>query len=270
MTPVELKKKLHSGDTVIGTLIASPSPVWPRVIKNCDLDFLFIDTEHIALDRSQVSWMCRTYSAMGLPPIVRLKSPDPYEATMVLDDGAAGIISPYTESVEQVLQLRGATKIRPLKGGRMNEILGGAKLERDMKKYLSNFNKNNILVLNIESLPALNALDQILDVPEIDAVQIGPHDLTTNLGIPEQYDHPLYLKTIEEIFKKARAKGIGAGIHAWGDIDYQVRLLNMGANMLIHKGDIMLVQQGLTSELGQIRSKLNPQRKTKKAKVVSV
>ena len=270
MTPVELKKKLHKGDVVFGTLIVSPSPVWPRMLKKCGLDFLFIDTEHIALDRSQVSWMCRTYAAMGLPPIVRLKSPNPYDATMALDDGAAGIISPYTEQVEQVIQLRGATKIRPLKGGRMNEILGGAKVEREMKTYLSKFNKNNILVLNIESVPALNALDQILEVPEIDAVQIGPHDLSCNLGVPEQYDHPLFLKTIEKIFKKARLKGVGAGIHAWGDIAYQTRLLDMGANMLIHKGDIMIVQEGLSSELGQIRERRHLKGKTKRAKVVSI
>ncbi len=270
MTPVELKKKLHKGDIVFGTGVVSPSPIWPKVLENCGLDFLFIDTEHVCLDRSQVSWMCRTYSAMGLPPIVRLNSPNPYDATMALDDGAAGIVSPYTEQVEQVIQLRGATKIRPLKGGRMNEILAGAKVDREMQKYLANFNKNNILVLNIESVPALNALDKILDIPGIDAVQIGPHDLTCNLGVPENYNHPLYLKTIEKIFKKARAKGVGAGIHAWGDPEYQTRLFSMGANMLIHKTDSMLVGQWLKSELGQIREKLNVKTKSKKAKVINI
>ena len=102
MTSVELKKSLHNGGPVFGTLIVSPSPFWPKVLGDCGLDFVFIDTEHIALDRSQVSWMCRTYAAMGLPPLVRTVSPSPYEATMVLDDGAAGVVAPYIEQAEQV------------------------------------------------------------------------------------------------------------------------------------------------------------------------
>ena len=93
MIPVELKEALHNGGPVFGTLIVSPSPFWPKVLGDSGLDFVFIDTEHIALDRSQVSWMCRTYKAMGLPPLVRIVSPSPYEATMVLDDGAAGVVA---------------------------------------------------------------------------------------------------------------------------------------------------------------------------------
>ena len=102
-------------------------------------------------------------------------------------------------------------------------------------------------------MPAIENLDHILDVPELDAIQIGPHDLTTNLGIPEQYEDPQYLNLLESIFKKTRAKGIGAGIHAWGNIEYQSRLLSMGANMLIHKADAIFVEEGLKSEIKQIR-----------------
>ena len=130
MTSVELKKSLHNGGPLFGTLIVSPSPFWPKVLGDCGLDFVFIDTEHIALDRSQVSWMCRTYAAMGLPPLVRTISPSPYEATMVLDDGAAGVVAPYIEQAEQVQQLRGATKLRPLKGQRLNDALAGPELEK--------------------------------------------------------------------------------------------------------------------------------------------
>ena len=62
MRTKELKGKLHNGQIVFGTLVVSPSPFWPKLLSKCDLDFVFIDLEHIALDRSQVSWMCRSYS----------------------------------------------------------------------------------------------------------------------------------------------------------------------------------------------------------------
>lgn len=270
MTPIELKNKLHSGEQVLGTLIVSPSPFWPKAIAGCGLDFVFIDTEHIALDRTQVSWMCRTYAAVGLPPLVRITSPNPYDATMVLDDGAAGVIAPYLESKEQVIQLRGATKIRPLKGKIMNDILSGSKISPGLSKYLTNFNESHILIANIESVPALNALDEILDVPGLDAVLIGSHDLSCSLDVPEQYDDPLFLKTVETIFKKARDKGIGAGIHAWSDLDGQVRLVNMGANMLIHKADIIFAATGLKNELAEIREKLGIESASQSANDVNI
>lgn len=270
MPPLEFKKKLHNGDQVFGTLIASPSPLWPKVLAGCGLDFVFIDTEHVALDRSQVSWMCRTYMALGLPPLVRIPSPNPYEATVVLDDGAAGVIAPYIESQAEVITLRGASKIRPLKGGKMNEILGGAEVAPEMNDYLTHFNENHILVVNIESVPALKALDDILEVPGLDAVLIGSHDLSCSLDVPEQYNDPLFLKTAETIFKKARNKRVGAGIHAWSDLDYQTRLVGMGANMLIHKSDVMYVANGLKTELAQIQAKLGLQSKVKSTKDVNI
>ena len=61
----EIRNALHKGVTVFGTLIVSPSPVWPKVVQTMGLDFLFIDTEHIAIDRSTISWMCRTYDDFG-------------------------------------------------------------------------------------------------------------------------------------------------------------------------------------------------------------
>ena len=111
-----------------------------------------------------------------------------------------------------------------------------------------------MLVLNIESKPAVENLDQILDIEGIDAIQIGPHDLTTSLGIPEEYDNPIYLDTIEIVFEKARSKSVGAGIHAWGAPQYQKRLLDLGANMLIHKADAIFFRDGLENDLNEIRS----------------
>ncbi|MHC4117119.1 MAG: HpcH/HpaI aldolase family protein [Planctomycetota bacterium] len=84
MTPATLRQRLIAGDTLFGTLIVSPSPRWPDVVRGCGLDFVFIDTEHIALDRADLSWMCQTYAALGLPPLVRIPSPDPYAAGMAL------------------------------------------------------------------------------------------------------------------------------------------------------------------------------------------
>src|SRR6187402_1255357 len=118
--------------------------------------------------------MCQTYAALGLPPIVRIPSPDPYMATMVLDGGAAGIIAPYVESVEQVQALRGAVKLRPIKGQKLQHMLTGGSVEPALESYVAEGARHRILIINIESVPAMQALDDILAVPGLDAVLIGP------------------------------------------------------------------------------------------------
>ncbi len=253
LTPAVLRERLMAGDTLFGTLIVSPSPRWPEVVRACGLDFVFIDTEHIALDRADLSWMCQTYAALGLPPLVRIPAPDPYAASMVLDGGAAGVIAPYVETVAQVQALRGAVKCRPIKGQRLGQILNGEPIEPTLKSYLAKGAKERLLIVNIESVPAMEALDGILAVPDLDGVLIGPHDLSCSLGVPEQYDHPAFLTACETILRKARSAGLGAGIHFWGEPEQQVHFLSLGANLLIHSADITLFRKHLHNELDAIK-----------------
>ena len=267
MNSIELKNNLKKGELVLGTLIVSASPFWLKILENCSLDFIFIDTEHIALNRVDLSWMCRSYSAIGYPPLVRMPSPDPYIATQYLDDGASGVIAPYVEKIEQVRELIGATKKRPIKGKRLEELIKNNNTEQKLDEYISEFNKQNLLILNIESTPAIDNLDSILENPGIDAIQIGPHDLTSSLGIPEEYENIIYLNTVEKIFKKARSKSVGAGIHAWGEPKYQKRLIDMGANMIIHKADAIFFQQSLNKEIKEIRDLVGVEQNKESGKI---
>lgn len=253
MTAAELRVRLRAGERLYGTLIVSPSPRWPDVVRGCGLDFVFLDTEHIALDRAGLSWMCQTYAALGLPPLVRIPAPDPFAATMVLDGGAAGVIAPYVESVDQVQALRGAVKCRPLKGRKLQHLLDGGTIEPELERYLADGAASRVLLINVESAPALAALDSLLAVPDLDGVLIGPHDLSCSLGLPEQYDHPDFLAACAEIFRKARWAGVGAGIHFWGDHAQQRRFLELGANFLIHSADISLFQKHLRADLTALR-----------------
>jgi 4-hydroxy-2-oxoheptanedioate aldolase len=253
MTSADLRQRLLAGETIFGTLIVSSSLRWPDAVRRCGLDFVFIDTEHIALDRAELSWMCRTYAALNLPPMVRIPAPDPCAAATVLDGGAAGVIAPYVETAEQVQVLRGAVKLRPIKGQKLQQLLDGAEVESELKSYIEDGAKDRLLIVNIESVPAVEALDEILAVPDLDGVLIGPHDLSCSLGVPEQWEHPKFLSTCETIFRKARAAGVGAGIHFWGGVEQQVRFLKLGANLLIHSVDILLFQKHLRIELDTIK-----------------
>ena len=258
MTGAECKQALREGKTICGTLIVSPSPKWTKYIGKCGLDFVFIDTEHVGLDLYTLSNMCANYSAHGLAPVVRIPSPDPYEACRALDAGAHGILAPYIESPEQVRRLVGAVHYKPLKGKLLDEVLAGrAALPEAVERQLAGANRNHLLLVNIESRAGMEALDDILAVPGLDGIVIGPNDLSYSLGRPNDYDSPEFNAAVVEILRRARAKGIAAGIHYMGSIDRQIEwAAQTGMNLLFHSGDMHLFVEAARRDLLKFRRSL--------------
>lgn len=258
MNSTQLGAALRDGTRVYGTLVVSPAPSWPTQIKRLGLDFVFIDTEHISLDRQQLSWMCQTYRALEIAPIVRIPAPDPYQATMVLDGGARGVIAPYVETAEQVKALRGAVKLRPLRGQLAQRLADEREeLSAEMGQYVKDFNREHLLIVNIESVPAIEALDEILGVPDIDAVLVGPHDLSCSLGLPEQYDHPRFDEAVRTIIRKARSRGVGAGVHFWAGVNHHVAWArDEGLNLIIHRADILALAEYMGREIRTLKESL--------------
>ena len=259
MDEASLKKALRRGGRIYGTLITSPSPFWPRRLAGAGLDFVFIDTEHIPIGRETLSWMCLAYAGVGLAPIVRIPSPDPYAACRAIEGGAAGIVAPYIETVSETLALRGAVKLRPLKGQRLEDILSEkAPLDGELKDYLENRARDHILLVNIESCPAIDNLDAILAVPDLDGILIGPHDLSCSLGLPEQYTHPRFTEALRTIITRTREAGLAAGVHfcGCGPMELAVEWINMGINLHIQHSDITYAVDGMKGELLRIRGTL--------------
>src|SRR5947199_2585144 len=154
----EIIKSLHEGRRVFSSAVVATTPLWPNLVKQSGIDFVFVDTEHTPIDRQTLSWICQTYQALGLPPVVRIPSNDPFEACKVLDAGAGGVIGPYLETAEQVRGLVGAVKLRPLKGRRLQEALRDpGTLEPELRAYLEQRNGDKVLIANIESVPAIEA-----------------------------------------------------------------------------------------------------------------
>jgi len=227
------------------------------MIAGSGLDFVFIDTEHIPLDRAQVAWMCQAFAGRNVAPVVRIPAPDPYEACKVLDAGAAGVVAPYLEEIADIQDLRGAVKYRPLKGRRLQRALSGEEvLDEVLSAYLGAYAADKLMVVNIESTPAIEALDDILAVPDIDALLVGPHDLSISLGIPEQYQHPKFTKAITTIIDKGRARGVGVGFHYSFGIQDAVSWARAGANFIVHSTDYFLVRDALRHDLNVFREAL--------------
>jgi 4-hydroxy-2-oxoheptanedioate aldolase len=144
-----------------------------------------------------------------------------------------------------------------LKGERLKEALQNRdSLEPELKDYLRDWSKENFLMINIESVPAMERLDQILAEPGLDGVIVGPHDLSISLGLPEQYHNPRFQDAVGHILSKVREKGLSAGIHFFEGAESQIQWAKAGANIIIQSSDITLFQQRLREDIKAIQNAL--------------
>lgn len=257
MNAFQLKQALQQGKRVYGTMVTAPAPRWVEYLRTSGIDFVFIDTEHIPLDRAELTWMCQVFSASDIAPIVRVSSPNPYEACQALDSGAAGIVFPYVETMEQVRTLQGAVRYRPLKGDRLEQVLQDPGiLTEDEKTFFESYNADKLMIINCESVAGIRNLEQMIQVSDLDAVFIGPHDLSVNLGVPEQYDSPAFLHQVEEIIRICRKNHVSVGNHFSVDLEKQINWAKLGMNIVLWNIDILRFVQAMKNDISIIRNAL--------------
>ena len=258
----EFRQALHRGDRVYGTAITGAGPLYAQALKGLGLDWVFIDNEHSPMGRESTSWLCQTYKVLGIVPIVRIPYQEPALAAIALDGGAQGVIVPYTEDPALVRQMVGATKLRPLKGERLTALLeGGPGLEERAPAYEWQRNLQTSLIINVESVPAMGRLDDLCSVEGLDAVLIGPHDLSVSLEVPEQYDHPRFVEAVLHILRTARAHGLGAGIHYWFNAEQELFFIREGgANLIVHGTEVTLASDTLRTVLHTLRMSLDDEK----------
>ena len=117
---------------------------------------------------------------------------------------------------------------------------------------MENHNKNNVCIIGIESVPAIENLEDILKVDGIDAIFVGPNDLSITLGIPDQYDHPDYEAALREIISKCKAAGKPVLIHHQ-TVALTQKWLKEGARFVLYSSDARAMHNGYREEFGQIK-----------------
>lgn len=253
----ELKQALQDGKNVYGIALEGyGQPRWPKFFANLKMiDYVFIDSEHSPNNRETIAWASQCYAAYGIAPLLRIPNISPVQAAMGLDAGAHGIIVPYVETVEQVKSMVGAVKYRPLKGKALQTILDiGEFPSAEAKTYLPKLNPDAFLVIMIESPEGIQNLEDMLAFGGMDAVLIGPHDLSISLGIPEQYDHPLFVDSVRQIITVCQSYSVAVGMHlTFGTLENTIRWVQRGFNFVAVRGDTLFIANSTRHELATIR-----------------
>ena len=254
MNGADLKTKIHNGEIIYGTMLSVlRNPRWVESITKLGLDYVIIDTEHSPFGRSEVADLLAILKLTNIVPIVRIPIPDSHYVTMAIDAGSHGVLAPYCETVEQVEEVVSACKWRPLKGEFANKIIKYQEFpSEESKLYLEKKNKDNICIIGIESVPAMDKLDDILSVNGIDAIFVGPNDLTISLGIPDQYDHPEYKEAVKYIIDKSKSKGIPTLVHQQ-TVALTKEWIEKGSTFVLYSSDSRMINPFI-KEIEHIKS----------------
>jgi 2-dehydro-3-deoxyglucarate aldolase len=207
----KIRKKLTSDKVSIGSWMQIPNSSIAEIMGQSGYDWVAIDMEHGSIDFNQLPDIFRALELGNTLPLVRLTEGSSKNCKQALDAGAGGVIIPMVESADQLEFLRNSSRWPP--AGSRGVGFSRANLFGISFNEYSEEAQSPLLIAMIESIKSTNNLDSILKVSGLDAIFIGPYDLSASLGITGQFDHPSYLKTIDNICSLAQKYSIPFGIH---------------------------------------------------------
>ena len=255
MNGQQIIERVRSGAVVYGSMITlGRSPLWASRVAQMGLDFVIIDTEHTPRGRTDVADYISAMPPDGPAPIARVPIPASQYVTMAIDAGSHGVLAPYCETVDEVRDVVGAAKWRPLKGEYVRRAVEeGILPSEESRKYLENLNRNSVCIIGIESVPGIEALPEILTVDGIDGIFVGPNDLSISLGIPDRYDHPEYEDALRTIIRTCRERSVAVMIHHQ-TVELTTKWLSEGARFVLHSSDARQVHAGYRADFAAIRA----------------
>ena len=213
-----VKERLRAGEKLLGTMITTfTGPDLVKILKNCGFDFCIVDCEHGSFTTRETSDMIGAGRGVGMPVMVRIPEIRRDHVLHCMEMGASGLLLPNTESADQARRLVDYAKYAPM-GHR------GVSLSRphtDFKKvdaaeYMARSNEDTVMICQIESRAGVEHIEEIMDVPGIDAALIGPNDMSQDFGILGRYDHPMMTEAIDRVMAAAAARGKWSGAHFSG------------------------------------------------------
>ena len=206
-----LQKNINNKVTV-GTWITLAHPSIAEIMALSGFDWIAIDLEHSVITIREAEELIRVINLCGVTSLVRLTSNDPNQIKRVMDAGSCGVIVPMVKSIDDVKQAVDAVKYPPY-GKRSVGLARAQQYGRSFDEYLEWQKNQSIVIVQIEHIEAVNNLEAIFGVDGLDGYIIGPYDLSASLGIPGEFDNPIFLNAMERVKKVATDMKMIGGIH---------------------------------------------------------
>lgn len=236
-----VKRAIAEGRATVGYLVSIGSVQMVQALARTGVDWLMLDTEHAPIGIESVAAMVAATSGTPATPLVRVRGTQPEWVKPALDCGALGVVFPQIATPAEAAATVQAVRYAPAGQRGYGATFAAHRWGVSNLEYLKSANEAVLNVVLVESLAGVEALDDILRVPGLDVVAVARGDLSQNLGVAGQFDHP----RLREVVARAEGTILAAGGAALGGIAFSPE----EARAMIARGHRFLV---LGSDAGLI------------------
>ena len=252
-------RALRTGRVCIGVLsVTFPGPALAQIAGQAGFSFLYFDMEHSGLTMSDVDPICTAAKLAGTVPIAGPSGIADFLISRTLDNGAMGVIAPHVSTRAETELVVNACRYAPV--GTRGLITVGTHTgfeHPDAPSWIEAQNRELLVAVKVESAQGIENIEGIASVPGLDAILVGPGDLSATMGIPGEMDHPDLEQAIERTLAACRQNGIAGGPHVgsaeaarmWADRGATFMTYGLDSVMLLEASQRAVV--GLSGQLGE-------------------
>jgi 4-hydroxy-2-oxoheptanedioate aldolase len=228
------KVKLKAGQPAYGVISTSDDPQLAELFGLAGFDYYMLDAEHGLMDAAQVVNVIRACERVNMTPLVRIGPKDPKLVLQYMDAGMMGVMMPGLESVDDVKMLIDAVKYAPVgkRGMGITRASAYAAVGDKAVEYINFTNEQTMVIPQFEDPGLIDRFEEMISLPEVDAVVIGPRDLSLNMGFPDGSNHPEVQEMIDRVIAVCKKMGVAAGITAGSRAD-SAKQVARGAMMIL-------------------------------------
>jgi len=243
------------GEVQVGTWVNTlRTPQIAQMLSTAGFDFMYIDMEHSSFSIETVGDLCYAALAAGLVPIVRPPGKDPHLLSRPLDNGAMGLLIPHVDTREETEAVVRAIRFPPLgeRGVNLQGVHTGFG-RANGNEYINSTHAETLLLVQIESDRGVGNLDRILSVEGVDGAVIGRADLSTDLGLPGQTNHPEVVRRVEMMIAACERHNKIPGLLVQ-DVASAKEWIAKGIRLVPYANEVNLLINAGKRAVGEIRS----------------
>ena len=247
---MNLKNKVTSLANIRGAMVFEFfSPGIPIILKNSGCEFIIFDMEHGGLSLQQFKTLATISRSNNIYPLIRIPEVSYNYVARALDLGAVGIMTPMVNSAEEAIKIVKSSKYPPegVRGAGFGFAHDNYQNENPLS-YINKSNKELINIIQIESKLALENVEEIASIEGVDCLWVGHFDLTNFLGIPGEFNSPIYMKALNKIVDVAKSNTKSLGIMVNNKDEMQM-YNNMGFNMIAVGTEMNILSRAISKIL---------------------
>ncbi len=249
-----LRATLQAGRPALGSWLQFGDTGVAEIMAQAGFDWLAIDLEHGAIDLATAFALIQVVDLAGCAPLVRLSSNDSVQAKRVMDAGAWGVIVPSVQSAAEARKAVDAVKYPP-EGERGVGLARAQAYGVRFDEYVRECSESSVVIPMIEQKEGVDHVEEILEVKGVDAVFIGPYDLSASYGVIGELTHPLVIEAMRRVVAATSACGKAAGIHVvHAPVTQVVERLEEGFRFIAYGGDMLFLTPAARDAAAQLRS----------------